>query len=223
MHPLPSIRRNSHQRQSALIWVCFSRHEPPTGYISVPDSKQTRMQTIIHAGPRQHKWFGTENVLNHTSNTSLTHMNESLVSVVLTLALEPLFPKAPVKTKKASQRKCINSEQQVQCWHGLLVRSHHPSTHPSIHPSIRGQRSPEHKQTCTSKAEACHGSKEREDISHPSRWLYMWNRERKLEQLSLPALIQCSCNVSIYFCSVELAGNRFFSAVVVDQSAETKG
>ena len=139
MHPLPSIRRNSHQRQSALIWVCFSRHEPPTGYISVPDSKQTRMQTIIHAGPRQHKWFGTENVLNHTSNTSLTHMNESLVSVVLTLALEPLFPKAPVKTKKASQRKCINSEQQVQCWHGLLVRSHHPSTHPSIHPSeVRG-------------------------------------------------------------------------------------
>lgn len=41
-------------------------------------------------------------IKNHTYNASLTHMNESLVRVVLTLALESLFPKPPVETKKVS-------------------------------------------------------------------------------------------------------------------------
>lgn len=67
----------------------------------------TSVQTVIHAGPRQRdvtRRQKKKNVKkkNHTYNASLTPMNESLVRVVLTLALESLFPKPPVKTKKVS-------------------------------------------------------------------------------------------------------------------------
>lgn len=75
----------------------------------------TRTQTVIHAGPRQRD--ATEKKPNITLTSfphTQTHMNESLVRVFLTLALEPLFPKAPAKTKTATFNtaaggKCINS------------------------------------------------------------------------------------------------------------------
>lgn len=48
----------------------------------------------------------------------------------------------------------------------------------------------------------------------PARSCIMWNPERKLEQLSVPVLIQCSRNVSIYFCNVEFAEINRFPAVL---------
>lgn len=57
----------------------------------------------------------------------------------------------------------------------------------------------------------------------PGRLCIMWNPERKLEQLSVPALIHCSRNVSIYFCNVGFAENKSIPCSPGDKSAEMKG
>lgn len=90
-------------------WRCFLQtgrlgpvySSAARAFIFIQASK--RIQTVIHAGPRdateRKKPKKTKHHTYKLPSHADAHLNESLVRAFLTLALEPLFPKAPAGKK----------------------------------------------------------------------------------------------------------------------------